>query len=138
MSGDKSEANRGIRDYSHDYWIVKIDSNGQKIWDKTIGGNEDDMFPSVITANDGTFFIAGESDSNKSGDKSENSRSKWDYWIVKLDANRQKIWDKTIGGNDYECTTTIISMKGLIEAGGSLSGISGEKSVVNKGNLIFG
>src|SRR5688500_5593114 len=42
-SSDKSETSRGF----NDYWLVKLDSIGQKQWDKTIGGNLYDNCKSI-------------------------------------------------------------------------------------------
>src|SRR5690606_15307645 len=97
ISGDKSEGNRGQGLY--DYWIVKIDGDGNKIWDKTVGGNDSDRLSRVTSTSDGGFLLAGTSYSPTSGDKSEDNRGLDDYWIVKIDGDGNKIWDKTIGGN---------------------------------------
>jgi hypothetical protein len=37
------------------------------------------------------------SSSGISGEKTQNSRGNDDYWVVKLDENRNIIWDKTYG-----------------------------------------
>ena len=54
-----------------DYWIVKTDSLGNKILDKRFGGIGNDICWKVIQ-NDAGYLLIGQSDSNKSGDKSEN------------------------------------------------------------------
>ena len=96
ISGDKTENNRG----GDDYWIVKIDSSGNIQWEKTIGGSGyDDLFSMEQTTDSG-YILGGRSDSNISGDKTENSRGLTDYWILKLDALGNIQWQKTIGGND--------------------------------------
>ncbi len=129
--GDKSENSKGW----YDYWIVKLNANGQKVWDRTIGGSESDYPTSVIATADGGFVIAGYSNSPASGDKSENSKGDSDYWIVKLNANGQKIWDKTIGGSGLDKTPSVVASSdgGFIIAGTTLSPVSGDKSENNKG-----
>jgi hypothetical protein len=42
-------------------------------------------------------MLAASSASNMNGDKSENSYGLTDYWLVKIDAKGNKLWDKTIG-----------------------------------------
>ena len=128
-TGDKTEANRDS--YStKDYWIVKIDNNGNKIWDKTYGGSSDDELSDIIQLSDGSFILVGTSSSGIGGDKTESSRGGADYWIVKIDNNGNKIWDKTYGGNGGEYINVIIkeTNDGFILGGSSNSGISGEKS----------
>jgi hypothetical protein len=135
ISGDKSENSKG----SLDYWIVKLNSNGQKVWDKTIGGNKGDWASDIIVTTDGSIVIGGYSNSNISGDKSENSKGLFDYWIVKLNSNGQKIWDETIGGDVSDILSTIVATNdgGFVLGGGSESNISGDKSENSKGDSDY-
>lgn len=101
---DKTEDNKGISE-TVDYWVIKIDSNGNKLWDRTIGGSHMDMVKSVIEV-DNKIYLYGLSYSNKSGDKSTNNINKIspnaitgeDLWLVCLDYFGNKIFDRTIGG----------------------------------------
>lgn len=93
--GDKTEDSRG----SYDYWVLKIDANGIKQWDKTFGGNNIDILQSLQQTTDGGYILGGYSSSDSSGDKSEDSKGSDDFWIVKIDANGIKEWDKTFGGS---------------------------------------
>ena len=80
----KTENNNGIS--ASDYWVVKINAKGNKIWDKTIGGKNSDELQSVQQTNDGGYFLAGFSNSSAGVDKTEASKGERDYWIVKLSA----------------------------------------------------
>lgn len=70
ISGDKTDYSRG----DSDIWIVKTDAEGNIEWQKSIGGNYMDDLHSLELTSDGGYILAGESTSNISGDKSENSR----------------------------------------------------------------
>ncbi len=135
IGGDKSEANRG----DTDYWIVKVDDSGNKIWDKTFGGNNNDWLFALSATSDGGFVAGGQSFSEATGDKSEPNHdattSGSDRWIVKADANGIKQWDKTIGGLATDDLTRIIetSDNGFLLSGESYSGIGGDKSENNLG-----
>lgn len=95
---DKSQPSYGSI-YSRDYWVVKVDANGSKQWDKTFGGtNSDELFSLQQTA-DGGYILGGYSDSPVSPDKSQPSKGDKDYWVIKLNASGTKVWDKTIGGS---------------------------------------
>jgi hypothetical protein len=135
ISGDKSENNRDNTNATYDYWIVKLNGNGQKIWDKTIGGGSDDYPESIIQTSDGSFVLVGFSISGISGDKTQGSQGLYDYWIVKLNSTGQKVWDKTIGGDSDEEAGSIIQTSdgGFVVVGSSSSGISGDKSEASKG-----
>lgn len=132
----KSENNRGKRG---DFWVVKLDKNGNKVWDKTIGGDDDDMALAIRKTIDGTYLMAGFSSSNKSFEKSENSKGGLDIWIVKIDSMGNKIWDKTIGGDgeDQPVITEHLEQTpdgGCIINGLSNSGVSGTKTDSCRGN----
>lgn len=126
ISGDKTEANRG----NWDFWMIKIDRNGELEWDKTLGGNGwDAIRGDIIETDDGGFLLAGISDSNAGGDKSEDSRGDWDYWIVKTDAFGNIEWDRTYGGDKKELVQAVLPMPdgGFLLGGESRSDISGDK-----------
>ncbi|MGJ8661128.1 MAG: T9SS type A sorting domain-containing protein [Bacteroidota bacterium] len=102
----------------------------------SIGGSNDEdleMYPSPL--NDGYYFI-GSSNSDISGNKTENSRGGDDIWIVKTDNNFNVIWDKTIGGslNDNEIEVLLADDNFFITAN-STSNISGEKTSNNFGSF---
>ncbi len=131
-SGDKAEDSRG----NYDFWVVRVDGNGQKIWDKTFGGNNNDSAQAITNSNDGGFIIVGNSDSDISGDKTESSRGSQDFWIIKINGNGKKVWDKTIGGNKIdEANSVVTDANGnFIILGGSSSDISGDKTAQAFGN----
>ncbi|MFI2744113.1 T9SS type B sorting domain-containing protein [Zhouia sp. PK063] len=79
---DKTEANQGNNE--RDYWFIKLDNDGNVIWDKTIGGDDLENVTSLTQTNDGNFVIAGWSDSSASGNKTENTYGGRDYFVVKV------------------------------------------------------
>jgi hypothetical protein len=126
ISGDKTAPNKGIADY----WVIKLDTDGNILWQNTYGGDDVDQLHSMVELDDASVILAGRSSSNISGDKTEDSRGGSDYWIVKIDKNGNKLWDKTYGGSDYEWTGYICKSEdgGLLLSGESSSNISSEKS----------
>ncbi len=78
-----------------DYWLLKLDSQGEKIWDKTYGGSEDDKAANIANTNDGGYILSGYTSSND-GDVSENAGFH-DYWIVKIDGSGAIQWEKSWG-----------------------------------------
>ncbi|MEO8085793.1 MAG: T9SS type A sorting domain-containing protein [Bacteroidota bacterium] len=132
ISGDKSENSRG----SNDYWIVRIDSLGNKIWDKTFGGSGIDVPSCIQPVTGGDFIVGGWSDSPFDGDKSDGTNGLQDFWILKFDSLGNKIWDRDFGGVDIEdgfgnVFQTLDS--GFMVSGTSYSGISGDKTETNLG-----
>lgn len=131
VSGQKTENSRG----GDDYWIVKLDGSGNVLWDKTIGGNRTDFLYAVQQTADGGYILGGASSSNISSEKTQRIRGVVDYWVVKLDANRNIQWDKTIGSKEddelYSLQQTADS--GYILGGYSNSNISDEKTEDSRG-----
>jgi hypothetical protein len=83
-----------------DFYVVKLDANGNLQWTKTIGGTKDDRGYSLIQTSDGGYAIAGYTFSFGAG---------WaDVYVVKLDANGNLQWTKTIGGKIWEAGFSII------------------------------
>jgi len=135
-SGEKTERSRG----SFDYWIVKLDNKGHIQWDKALGGSALDELKSVRQTRDGSYILGGWSESDSSGDKTENSRGNFDsdFWIVKLDSRGNILWEKTIGGNSGDRLSSMYLTKdgGFIAGGYSVSNKSGEKTQDNRGPLF--
>ncbi|MEP7169900.1 MAG: T9SS C-terminal target domain-containing protein, partial [Bacteroidota bacterium] len=114
------------------FLFVSYGLNAQNIvWQKTIGGSNSDAAARVKPTSDGGFIISGFSNSNISGDKTENSINGGnDYWIVKLDASGNIQWDNTIGGDSTDRVADIIETYdgGFLIGGSSVSDSSGDKT----------
>ncbi|MBJ6118122.1 T9SS type A sorting domain-containing protein [Pontibacter sp. BT310] len=139
-SGDRSQDmaiydNLGPND---DYWIVRIDGQGNKLWDKRFGSYGDDHLSALRQTTDGGFILGGHSSSGFV-DKSEGSYGQEDYWVVKIDAAGKKQWDKTIGGNsvDYLSDLQQTSDGGYILGGRSYSSAYAFKSQPSKGDSDY-
>ena len=60
-----------------DFWVIKLDSQGNIIWDKTYGGSDNDETHSIIQTEDGGYAVAGTTCSKGAGGH--------DFWVIKLD-----------------------------------------------------
>ena len=93
----------GTRSYgagSSDFWIIKLDNQGNKLWDKISGGSSGDYVLSLIQTTDGGYAVAGYTRSYGAGEA--------DFWVIKLDSDGNREWDKTFGGSDYDCAESLI------------------------------
>ncbi len=99
ISGDKTQASRGDKDV----WLIKINQQGQLLWDKSYGGLYQDELFSIRAMPTGNGYLLGcHSSSNAGNEKSEPSFGLHDFWIIQVDNQGNKLWDKTIGGEGYE------------------------------------
>ena len=88
-----------------DYWIVKIDAMGNKQWHKTYGGSGVEWALDIVKTTDG-YVIIGKSSSND-GDVT-GQHGGFDAWVLKIDDNGNKMWQKTFGGSDYDYGQAIL------------------------------
>lgn len=88
-----------------DAWIAKINKTGGIIWKKILGGNNGDIFRSIIQTVDGGFAVLGNT-SSSDGDIAFNNGGS-DLWIVKLDETGEIEWQECLGGSGDEYGNSI-------------------------------
>ncbi len=105
--------NRG----STDLFVVRLNSNGDKIWSNTYGGQFLDEGNAIIETADGNMVIANVSSSND-GDILDGQGVN-DAWIIKMDPNGNILWSKNFGGTSSEGAEAITETNdgGLFIAG---------------------
>ncbi len=91
----------------YDYWIVKIDATGKMIWQKSYGGTGLDHAFGIAKTKDDTYIITGMSNS-VDGDITKN-KGENDVWVISIDDNGNKLWDKSFGGSQSEASSAIKS-----------------------------
>ncbi|MFY8165117.1 MAG: hypothetical protein ACOVJ8_00915 [Sediminibacterium sp.] len=117
-----------------DIWIIKIDSQGNKVWSKTIGGSKNDYGTSIIATNDGNFIISGYTESFDGIVPSNFGLH--DFLVVKINSSGDVIWSKNYGfsGHDHAHKIIQTSDGGYFVVGFSeYSGIEGSGGTQNNG-----
>lgn len=134
-SGLKTESSFGL----NDFWILKLDTVGNIIWQKTIGGSGDDFLSYISPTFDNGLICGGYSNSPISGLKTSANFGQNDYWILKLDSVGDIQWQRTIGGTSSDVLKTISQMPdgSYFGGGSSNSNISGNKTDNSKGGLDY-
>jgi hypothetical protein len=138
VGGDKTEANFDGGEFK-DYWVVKLNSNGNIVWQNAYGAVGDDVLGAIRQTSDGGYIAGGYSNSGISGDKSEACLGNYDYWVLKISSAGIVQWQHTIGGNsaDYLNSLHQTTDGGYILGGNSYSGISGDKTETVVGGGAF-
>ncbi|MBQ4801503.1 hypothetical protein J8L88_01475 [Aquimarina sp. MMG015] len=106
---------------SYDFWVVKINAEGTKVWEKSFGGSEIDVGYAIATSGDGKYIIVGDSRSSD-GDIS-NAKGNADLWMIQIDDNGNLIWEKSLGGTEFDTARGIYATQegGFIITGNSRS-----------------
>ncbi|MDT0555416.1 hypothetical protein [Patiriisocius hiemis] len=88
----------------------------------TFGGSGIDDAISVVEANDGGYAVLGTTNSID-GDITDKTSTDLDFWLIKLDASGQMIWNRTYGGSEDERARSIFKTQdgGYVLAGQSRS-----------------
>ena len=135
-SGEVSFPTRGGR---FDYWLCHIDSNGSLIYDRRFGGPNDDLMDDMIELSNGDLVLAGFSNSNMGGEKSDNSFGGNDAWIIRMTPTGNIVWDRIYGGAFDDRSASIIesSPNELFVGGFSSSLPSGNKTAPNIGGADY-
>ncbi len=96
-----------------DFWIIKLDKNGNMEWDEIFGEEMTDVARSIIQTKDGGYAVVG-----SIWTKYVRKR---DFWLIKLGENGNKEWEKTFDKDEHDIAYSIIQTKdgGYAIAGGT-------------------
>ena len=86
--------------YRSDIWLIKTDSQGNKIWDRTFGGLGKDLGFCVQQTKDGGYIITGCKKLFLIGN--------YDVYLIKTDSEGNKEWEKTFGGSKEDVGFSVV------------------------------
>lgn len=109
--GDTRSNNQdvSINNGGADLWMIKISSQGNILWNRSIGGSSFDVSRSIKSTAENGFVIAGSSRSFD-GDVSKNQGQN-DAWIVKVDSNGNLLWEQTFGGSEIDFAYDVAQLR---------------------------
>lgn len=87
---------------NRELWVLKLDPDGNKVWDKTFGGALSDVASSIRQTADGGYIVAGRIVLPNGADGNS------DMWLLKLDSNGNKEWDRTFGGDSADGASSVL------------------------------
>ncbi|MCU0643546.1 MAG: choice-of-anchor D domain-containing protein, partial [bacterium] len=86
-----------ITNVSNDAYLIKIDDSGNIIWEKIYGGTGGENAASIKPTGDGSYIFVGSTSTNYTG-----ALGDFDFYLVKIDATGNIIWEKHYGGTDWD------------------------------------
>lgn len=97
---------------SSDFYVFKIDQNGDRLWSAVYGGPQIDEARSIVELADGGFVVVGTTNGGSYGG--------YDGSVVRTDVNGDLIWQRTYGGSDWDFLNSVdIDANGGIWAAGT-------------------
>jgi hypothetical protein len=106
-----------------DLLLLKVDQDGNLLWNRTMGGAGDEWMWEIEKTNDGGYVLAGRTNSY--------GTSLNDYWLLKTDAEGNPEWNVTLGGIEDDRARSLL----ITDDGGYL--IHGWSRSYGAGNLDF-
>ena len=135
MIGNRTSPNYG----DFDWWLVRLDAQGNKVSERSFCGTGADIFTTLVPTSDGGLVLLGRSSSEVSGNKTSPNQGNADIWVVRLDDEDNKVWDKSFGGAGDEYAINVWEANGILVVGGfSASFASGNKTNPISGAWIIG
>ncbi len=121
--------NHGGQAFTEDFWLVKLDANGNQQWQRPYGGAFHELAYSMDIQEDGGYLLVGTTNSNNDdvsgfhGPLTDENNQKKDVWVVRLGSGSNLIWQRTLGGTDLDEGFSIIATEngGSILAGNTYS-----------------
>jgi len=103
-SGNKSAENSGM----NDYWVIRLNEQGEEQWQKTYGGDGDDTLAQIIETENG-FLLAGSSNSKTSETKKSGPSDGTDFWVIEIDKQGEPLWDKTYDFGKWDVLVSAVT-----------------------------
>ena len=102
-----------------DIWVIKIDGNGNELWNRVFASNLNDYGYSLCQTSDGNYVITGVSMSTPTA-----------TWVIKIDEDGNELWNKALTGSDR------VSGRSIIENSDGELLLAGRMGTLNSGENV--
>ncbi|MEC5173910.1 T9SS type A sorting domain-containing protein [Chryseobacterium nepalense] len=103
-----SKASENGQNRGYDLRLMKLNQQGETVWEKYFSGNNHDFAASTISTQDGGFAVLATSNSTKGFDKKDDSKGGSDLWLIRINEFSDELWQKTIGSTADEEARAVI------------------------------
>ena len=109
--GDVS-GNHDLTGTYSDYWLIRLTSDANLVWQRCLGGTRNDGATSVVVTGHDSYVVVGSSASSNGDITGHHGTNSYvDTWAVKLDSVGSTVWSRSLGGS-YDDYPRSITMKG--------------------------
>ncbi|MDR3025594.1 T9SS type A sorting domain-containing protein [Chryseobacterium sp.] len=113
IQSDKQQASGSKQNNGYDFHLVKLNQQGNEVWEKYFSGSNHDYLSATVTTQDGGFLLAGTSYSGKGLDKKDDSKGGSDIWLIRINEFGDELWQKTLGSSSDEEARAVIQTTDL-------------------------
>ncbi|WP_228435779.1 hypothetical protein [Chryseobacterium pennipullorum] len=116
ITGSSIQSNKkqaGKQNNGYDFHLIKLDQQGNGMWEKYISGQNHDYLSSTVATQDGGFLVSGTSYSGKGLDKKDDSKGGSDIWLIRINEFGDELWQKTLGSTADEEAKAVIQTTDL-------------------------
>ncbi|WP_128694285.1 PKD domain-containing protein, partial [Methanoculleus taiwanensis] len=114
-----------------DFWVVKLDAAGAIVWQKCLGGSQNDEAYSIQQTSDGGYIAAGYTNSTDTDGDVSGNHGRYDTWVVKLGASGDIAWQQCLGGSQNDIAQSI---RQTSDGGYIVTGVTGSTDGDVSGN----
>lgn len=109
----------------YDYYVIKLNENGEIEWQQVYGGNKNDWATSIMQLENDEYLLCGYSystDITPALGKNKTSENNADFYILKLSSIGEVLWDAMYGGNKNDWAFSMVKEEdGFVIVGASWS-----------------
>ncbi|CAD0219763.1 T9SS type A sorting domain-containing protein [Chryseobacterium sp. D764] len=113
IQSNKQKTSGNKQNNGYDFHLVKLNQQGEEVWEKYFSGSNHDYLSATVTTQDGGFLVAGTSFSGKGFDKKDNSKGGSDIWLIRINEFGDELWQKTLGSSSDEEARAVIQTTDL-------------------------
>lgn len=108
ISAQTTSSDMGVDYYGggNDNLLIKLNSNGDLLWQENYGGTGNENTPSLQLISDGSYTVVSNTTSSNIDVSNNNGES--DIWMYNIDDSRLIKWGKNFGGTEREDNPSIV------------------------------
>lgn len=123
---------------NEDFWLTKLDQNGNLVWEQSYGGSGSDHAIAIKKNPNGGYIVVGSSMSRDQDIKSYKKNNVGSYWVISIDEQGELLWETSLGGSGFDQAKGLDFTKdGSFIVAGMSSSSDGNLSEKNKGGWDY-
>ncbi|RZJ35097.1 MAG: T9SS type A sorting domain-containing protein [Chryseobacterium sp.] len=101
-------ASENKQNNGYDLHLMKLDQQGNEMWEKYFSGKNHDFIGSTVATQEGGFLISATTYSSIGLDKKDHSKGGSDIWLIRINEFGDELWQKTLGSSSDEEAKAVI------------------------------